>query len=131
MKQTTHSASPNTKVKNEWIYTTTPKCSFTECTQKALPLSIKISTILCIIKCSLLCSQKRLKHLNAAPLITQILNYKRFIPYILYFTSAVTHEVLGVNFSACFPLPEYSTRFANLNFLYFITIITLGRNNFP
>jgi len=39
---TTHSASPSTSVKNEWIYATTPTCSFTECTQTALTLSIKI-----------------------------------------------------------------------------------------
>ena len=127
---TTHSASPITKVKNEWIYTTTSTCSFTECTQKALSLSNKNSTILWKVKCSLLFSQKLLKHLNAAPPVTQIFNYKMFLPHILYFTSAVIHEVLGVNFIACFPLPEYSTRFANLNFFYFIAIITLGRNNF-
>jgi hypothetical protein len=129
VKRTTHSASPSTKFKNECIYTSTPACSFTECTQTALPLSIKNSTILWKVKCSLLCSQKLLKHLKAAPFTTQTFNYKTFLPCILYFTRAVTHEVLGVNFSVCFPLPEYSTRFANLSYLYFITVITLRRNN--
>ena len=81
------------------------------------------------VKCSLLCSQNRLKHLNAAPLITQIFDYKMILPYILHFTSAVIHESLGVNISACFPLPEYSTRFANLNFLYFITITLILRRS--
>jgi hypothetical protein len=42
MRETDHSFSFHfTEVKNEWIYTTTPTCSFTEYSQTTLPLSVK------------------------------------------------------------------------------------------